>query len=144
MRIRSAVATLALLFVPALGAQTVADHLALGDKAHAAMDAADALKHYEAAMAADPKSYEALWKASREAVDAGEFSAAKERSLLMDRQQGGWLLERLQGWTRSVSDRARPRSSSGQPMKEQPQQVGEVAAVLGQHLEHHARTRSLM
>lgn len=83
MRIRSAVAAVALLLVPVLGAQTVADHIALGDKAHAAMDATDALKHYEAAMAADPRSYEALWKASREAVDAGEFNAdARERSRL--------------------------------------------------------------
>ena len=83
MRIRSAVATLALMLVPALGAQSVADHIALGDKAHAAMDAADALKHYEAAMTSDPKNYESLWKAAREAVDAGEFNAtSRERSRL--------------------------------------------------------------
>ena len=59
-------------------AQTVAEHIALGDREHVAMNAPAALKHYEAALASDPKSYEALWKASREAVDVGEFNNSDE------------------------------------------------------------------
>jgi tetratricopeptide (TPR) repeat protein len=62
-------------------AQSAADHIALGDREHAAMRAPAALQHYEAAIKADPTSYEALWKATREAVDVGEFDpSADERS----------------------------------------------------------------
>ena len=53
------------------GAQTAADHIALGDKEYVAMNAPAALAHYEEAIKVDPKSYEALWKASRSAVDLG-------------------------------------------------------------------------
>ena len=55
------------------GAQTAADHIALGDKEYVAMNAPAALAHYEEAIKQDPKSYEALWKASRSAVDLGSF-----------------------------------------------------------------------
>jgi len=55
------------------GAQTAADHIALGDKEYVAMNAPAALAHYEEAMKVDPRSYEALWKASRSAVDLGSF-----------------------------------------------------------------------
>ena len=54
-------------------AQTAADHIALGDKEYVAMNAPAALAHYEEALKVDPKSYEALWKASRSAVDLGSF-----------------------------------------------------------------------
>jgi tetratricopeptide (TPR) repeat protein len=57
-----------------LMAQSAHEHIALGDKDHAAMNAPGALRHYEEAVKADPKSYEALWKATREAVDVGEFN----------------------------------------------------------------------
>jgi tetratricopeptide (TPR) repeat protein len=78
----AAVAVLGVL-PPAAVAQTAAEHIALGDRAHAAMDAPAALKHYEAAITAEPKNYEALWKATREAVDVGEFNPdAKERDRL--------------------------------------------------------------
>ncbi|HET7457998.1 MAG TPA: hypothetical protein VFJ74_10100 [Gemmatimonadaceae bacterium] len=79
MRIRSAVVAVALctaagvaLPVSAARAQSAAEHVAMGDREHAALNAAAALKHYEAAITADPKDYEALWKASRDAVDVGE------------------------------------------------------------------------
>jgi tetratricopeptide (TPR) repeat protein len=62
-----------------VAAQTAADHIALGDRDHAAMNAPSALHHYEEAIKLDPKSYEALWKASREAVDVGEFAPPAER-----------------------------------------------------------------
>ena len=55
------------------GAQTAADHIALGDKEYVAMNAPAALQHYEEAIKLDPKNYEALWKASRSAVDLGSF-----------------------------------------------------------------------
>ena len=78
-RLLSAVAVLTLAFVPSRAvAQSAAEHIALGDKDHAAMNAVGALQHYETAIKADPKAYEALWKAAREAVDVGEFNASAE------------------------------------------------------------------
>ena len=62
-----------LLAASVAGAQTAADHIALGDKEYVAMNAPAALAHYEEAIKQDPKSYEALWKASRSAVDLGSF-----------------------------------------------------------------------
>jgi tetratricopeptide (TPR) repeat protein len=56
-------------FVTSARAQGAAEHIAIGDKDH--MDAAASLKHYEAALAAEPNNYEALWKAAGAAVDAG-------------------------------------------------------------------------
>jgi len=78
-RVLGVVAVLALNALPAhAGAQSAAEHIDLGDKDHAAMNAPGALQHYETAVKADPKSYEALWKAAREAVDVGEFNASAE------------------------------------------------------------------
>jgi tetratricopeptide (TPR) repeat protein len=68
----AAVLTLAALPVRA-AAQSAAEHITLGDRAHASMNAPVALKHYEEAVKSDPRSYEALWKASNEAVETGEF-----------------------------------------------------------------------
>src|SRR5436309_15981357 len=62
-----------LLVATAAGAQSAADHIALGDKEYVAMNATAALQHYEAAIKEDPKNYEALWKASRSAVDLGSY-----------------------------------------------------------------------
>jgi len=62
-----------LLGAPIAGAQTAANHIALGDKEYVAMHAPAALQHYEEAIKEDPKNYEALWKASRSAVDLGSF-----------------------------------------------------------------------
>src|SRR5690349_3804941 len=69
----------ALLAAPAAAAraQTPAEHVALGDRDFTARNAPSALKHYEAALTADPKSYDALWKASRSAVDVGEATSDK-------------------------------------------------------------------
>ncbi len=67
-----------LLAASVAGAQTAANHIALGDKEYVAMNAPAALKHYEAAIAEDPKNYEALWKASRSAVDMGSFEKNDE------------------------------------------------------------------
>lgn len=63
-------------------AQSAADHIAIGDREHAAMNAPGALQHYQEAMRVDPRSYEALWKATREAVDVGEFAPQTQRDSL--------------------------------------------------------------
>jgi tetratricopeptide (TPR) repeat protein len=83
-RLLGAAAVLAIAATPLRAvAQSAAEHIQLGDKEHAAMNAPGALQHYETAITADPKSYEALWKAAREAVDVGEFNAsADERDRL--------------------------------------------------------------
>ena len=83
-RLLGAAAVVTLAVAPArLVAQSAAEHIALGDKEHAAMNAPSALHNYEEALKADPKSYEALWKATREAVDVGEYNSDdKERERL--------------------------------------------------------------
>lgn len=73
MSVRSILLAAALVAAPAVAAaQTSSEHVAQGDRALASFDAAAAQMHYEAAIAADPKDYEALWKAARGAVDLGE------------------------------------------------------------------------
>jgi len=61
------------------GAQTAADHIALGDKEYVAMNASAALQHYDEAIKLDPRNYEALWKASRSAVDLGSYERDDEK-----------------------------------------------------------------
>src|SRR4051812_19541833 len=58
-------------------AQTTVEHVAMGDKSYAARNAADALKHYDAAIGPDSSDSEVLWKAARAAVDVGEASTDK-------------------------------------------------------------------
>ncbi|HEV8217848.1 MAG TPA: hypothetical protein VGP95_18480, partial [Gemmatimonadaceae bacterium] len=55
-------------------AQSAADHIAGGDRDHAARNAQGALAHYEAALALDSTNSDALIKAAFEAVDLGEFT----------------------------------------------------------------------
>lgn len=78
-----------MLAATALPAQTTPtpDHIALGDREHAAMNVAGALTHYEAAVAADSNDYAALWKAAHEAVDVGEFSPKEQRTALYKRAE---------------------------------------------------------
>src|SRR5947199_8458016 len=63
----------ACLAVPAVLAgqarPTVAEHIALGDSAYAALAPQQALGHYRAALALDSLNYQALWKSGRELVD---------------------------------------------------------------------------
>jgi tetratricopeptide (TPR) repeat protein len=76
MRLRTAAVLAALCaLAPAAGAQAVAEHVAAGDREYASRKPSAALPYYEAAIAADPKGYEALWKASRAAIDVGELEA---------------------------------------------------------------------
>ena len=82
--LRSALVLVTLALAPLrLRAQTTTEHIALGDKDHLAMNAPGAFHHYEQAIKSDPTSYEALWKATREAVDVGEYHPdATERARL--------------------------------------------------------------
>jgi len=67
----------------AAGAQTTADHIARGNRSYAALEADSALAHFERAIQTDPRNYEALWKASRSAVDMGSYhsDAARRKTL---------------------------------------------------------------
>src|SRR5439155_1299881 len=58
----------------------VAEHIALGDSAHAALAPPQALGHYRAALAQDSTNYAALWKAGREAVDIAKQIEGKDDS----------------------------------------------------------------
>ena len=65
-----------------------AEHVAMGDRERAS-NPASALKHYEAALAAEARSYDALVKASGTAIDAGEASpdAARRTALYKSGEQ---------------------------------------------------------
>jgi tetratricopeptide (TPR) repeat protein len=74
------------LFVLAAGtarAQSASDQIALGDAEYTQMNAPSALAHYQKALALDSRSFEALWKASRSAVDIGSYASdeSKQTSL---------------------------------------------------------------
>jgi tetratricopeptide (TPR) repeat protein len=86
---RLAMTALVALAPLAAHAQSAAEHVALGDRDHAALNAASALAHYEAALAADPQDHAALWKASREAVDLGEYNKDEaQRKALFVKAEG--------------------------------------------------------
>ena len=59
--------------------QGASEHLAAGDREYAALNAVQALAHYEEAIKADPSSYEAYWKASRSAIDIGSYNRDEHR-----------------------------------------------------------------
>ena len=80
-------ASLLLVLGAPVNAQTAAEHLALGDKDYAAMKASDALSHYESAARLDPSSYEALWKASRSAIDLGSYATDRRAALFTGGEQ---------------------------------------------------------
>ena len=80
MNMRLVVLTASLVASPLFG-QTAAEHIVLGDRDHAAMNAASALRHYQEAIRVDPNNAEALWRASREAIDLGEFEDKSRDSL---------------------------------------------------------------
>jgi tetratricopeptide (TPR) repeat protein len=70
----------ALLFVGrAASGQSAAEHVAMGDRDHAALNLVSAVKHYEAALAADPRHFDALVKAAHDAVDLGEFDPSEQQ-----------------------------------------------------------------
>ncbi len=71
------IASLALSAATA-GAQSVADHIGLGDREYTALHPVAALNHYVEAITLDPRNYEALWKAARSAVDRATFDERGE------------------------------------------------------------------
>ncbi len=74
MLVRLVLSAMLVVGVPVLAvAQSPTERIAQGDQRHAARNASAALSQYEAAITAAPANYEALWKASREAVDVGEY-----------------------------------------------------------------------
>jgi FimV-like protein len=72
--------TLALMVATAAAqGQSAAEHIAIANRELAAYNSAEALKHYEAALALEPRNAEALGKASRTAVDVGEGEQNRAR-----------------------------------------------------------------
>jgi hypothetical protein len=65
MRLRIALAIIAVSVGRLAQGQSAAEHIAIGDREHAALNAASALKHYEAALAVDPNNTDALIKAGK-------------------------------------------------------------------------------
>jgi tetratricopeptide (TPR) repeat protein len=63
-----------LLLSPDASAQSASEEMRLGDEAAQALRPQDALTHYEKVVATDSSHFEALWKASMNAVDLGEFT----------------------------------------------------------------------
>jgi tetratricopeptide (TPR) repeat protein len=63
-------------------AGSAAEQVAVGDRAHERHDATAALAAYQAALKVEPQRYDALWKASRAAVDLGEASAGDRQKQL--------------------------------------------------------------
>lgn len=80
MKIRTALAAALLALAPLAGAaaQSPAEHVAAGDRDYTALNPATALRHYEAALATDPKNYDALWKGARAAIDLAEYDRRGE------------------------------------------------------------------
>src|SRR3954470_10449239 len=67
---------------------SAADHVMIGDRDHAAMNAPTALRHYEAALKVDSMYHDALVKAAREAVDVGLHDTSEvERTALYKRAE---------------------------------------------------------
>lgn len=81
MNMRHVLIAATIVLAAPLSAQTAAEHIVMGDRDHEAMNASGALGHYQAAIAVDPNNAEALWRASREAIDLGEFDDARQDSL---------------------------------------------------------------
>jgi tetratricopeptide (TPR) repeat protein len=98
------VVTFALAIAPSLGAQSARDHLASGDKEYAAGRVQASMEQYKAALTAEPKNYDALWKASRSAVDIAE-------SLGKGRMQDSVLAEAQRYGDAAVA--ANPRDAQG-------------------------------
>jgi tetratricopeptide (TPR) repeat protein len=62
-----------------LGAQSTAERMIMGNQAELALNPGEALKQFEAVVAADSSNAEACWRASKNAVDLGEFEKDKKK-----------------------------------------------------------------
>jgi tetratricopeptide (TPR) repeat protein len=83
MRLRHLASTLALAAAARANAQSPVNHVALGDRDYAALNASGALAHYKQAADADPANYEAQWKVARSAADVAEFDLTGESQAKM-------------------------------------------------------------
>jgi tetratricopeptide (TPR) repeat protein len=77
------IGSLSLFLATAAQSQSIAEHMQLGDSAVKSFRPAEALQHFEAIVQQDSTNFEALWKASTNAVDLGEFEkdAARREQL---------------------------------------------------------------
>lgn len=77
-RLTAALAALALTALPlaprALAAQSAAEHVAMADRQRHT-NPTEALRHYEAALAGEPRNYDALVRGSEAAITAGEAAS---------------------------------------------------------------------
>jgi tetratricopeptide (TPR) repeat protein len=91
MKLSIATLSVLVLAAPIAGAQgrqSAAEHVAIGDRDHAAMNSVNALKHYEAALSVDSMYFDALIRASRESVELGRYNANEtERTALYKRAE---------------------------------------------------------
>jgi len=106
MSVRTVVAATALAVLASVASaqQSAADHLRLGDSAYAKFQPAAALAHYEAAVTADPKNYESLYKAARSAMDQSE--------MISDKEQRSQLFKKGELYARRAVE-ANPRDAEG-------------------------------
>jgi len=81
MQIRQAFGAALFAFSSVAGAQSAAARIKTGDAALTARNAPLAMTSYEAAVAAEPKNVDALWRAAHAAVITGEFDAKSRDSL---------------------------------------------------------------
>jgi tetratricopeptide (TPR) repeat protein len=112
-----------------LAAQTAAEHIVLGNKDRDAMNAAGALKHYQEAIKMDAANAEALWRASREAIDLGEFNDKGRDSLYQLGEQ--YARRAVQAdpkstWTHFALSRALGRRALSLGARERVKYAGEV------------------
>lgn len=91
MSIRATITTAMLLVTRVAAGQSATEQIALGDKEYTARNLVAALRYYEAAVAADSSSVEALWKASNAAIDLGEFNDAERQSYYAHGEELGRL-----------------------------------------------------
>jgi tetratricopeptide (TPR) repeat protein len=82
MRVGVLTTVMLLAAAGAVRAQTADEQISAGDRAYDARDLTTALDRYEKALAAEPKNYEALWKASRTSIDLGFPATAAARNAL--------------------------------------------------------------
>jgi tetratricopeptide (TPR) repeat protein len=129
---RNTITTITLLAAVATSAagQSASAAITAGDSEYRAMRAAAALEHYERALAAEPDNFEALWKASRSALDlasgplpskdrrtqlfqAGERYARRAAELEPADAEGHFALARALGKSsQSLGTRAKIRAAT--------------------------------
>ena len=78
MLVRS-LAVAGLIAASTLGAQSPAEHIAIGDSIYAHFKPEESLPHYLAAIGSDSTNYEALWKAARTEIDLAEAERDEAR-----------------------------------------------------------------